>query len=368
VFVMAFLALNQGERRSWNLLVAIPNATASDQTTWCGSKIVADRLAGDGSQWADYTGLGYDLDRVAITTNMYDFAGGGGFVYAQVLSFPKAELYDCSRTLTFDTFTAKKTRNPDRTQAFGIQPASSAGTGPRTQYFMSFEARGSRVVLWRLKEAASGAKLVKVALPVSKVREASSATQGGGVLTKPNTWWDPGDLRFVNAFYDADLDRVYAAHTIARNLRPDIVTGRYLEAVVRWYEVKPGVAIANSQVMRYGVVGAPETDAGWPVVATDGSGDLFVAYSRASAVTGEFLSAWVAAIARGATTGESSLLAAGQARMEAVRGPEPWGRSSAIARDPTNPGMMAIVAEYAKTDGSGPTKDWQETFALVSLG
>jgi hypothetical protein len=368
MFVMAFLAVNRTQYKSWILLVAIPNATASDQSTWCGSKIVADRLAGDGSQWADRPGLGYDLNRVVLTTNMFDFARGGGFAYAQILSFRKTDLYDCSRTLGFETITGTKTRNPDGTQAFAIQPAASAGARPTTQYLLSFEPRGSKVVVWRLKETAHGPTLAKVALPVSRVKAASSATQGGGGLTKLNTWWDPGDLWFVNAFYDADLDRLFAAHTIVRDLQPDVSTGGYLEAVVQWFEVEPGVTIADSRVTRSGVIGEPETDVGWPVVATDGTGGLFVAYNRASAVTGEFLSAWVASIPPGAETGRSVLLAAGQARMEAVPGPEPWGRYDAINRDPIDASMVAIVSDYAKADGSGPTEDWQQTFALVSQG
>jgi len=366
VFVMAFLAVNRTLRKSWVLLVSIPNATATDQSTWCGSKIAADRLAGDGVQWADYPGLGYDLKRVVLTANMFNFTGNGGFAYAQILSFRKTDLYDCSRTLVFDTITGRKTRNPDGTQAFTIQPSTSVGTSPTTQYFLSFEARASTVVVWRLGEAAAGPRLVKVALPVGRVKAASSATQGGGDLTNPNTRWDPGDLRFMNAFYDADLNRVYAAHTIARDLQPDLSTDGYLEAVVQWFEVEPRVRIADSRVTRSGVIGEPESDAGWPAVATDGEGNLFLAYSRASAVVGEYLSVWVASIPPGAQTGRSLLLAPGQARMEARPGPEPWGRYKAINRDPKDPARVAIVGEYAKADGSGPTEDWQQTFALVS--
>jgi hypothetical protein len=91
-----------------------------------------------------------------------------------------------------------------------------------------------------------------------------------------------------------------------------------------------------------------------------------VTYSRASAVTSEYLSAWAAAIAPGATTGESELLAPGQARMETIAGPEPWGEWGAVGRDPLDPSMVAMIDEYARSDGSGPTQDWQETFDLVS--
>ncbi|HVH54398.1 MAG TPA: hypothetical protein VNA32_09740 [Actinomycetota bacterium] len=204
-----------------------------------------------------------------------------------------------------------------------------------------------------------------MALPVAKVTISPYGTQAGGGLNNSNSLWDPGDLRLVNAFYDPDLRRVYAAHVIFKNLRPDAVTGGYQEAAIRWYEVAPGASLKASAVTRHGVVGTPETDAGWPVVATDGLGTLFVTYSRASAVTGEYLSAYVAEIPAGSTVAEITLLAAGDARMEAVRGPERWDDFNAISRDPLNPAVMAVVNQYAKSDGSGPTEDWQETVDLV---
>lgn len=368
MFVLAFVAESDALRKGWLLLVSIPNATATDKTTWCASQINIDRLAGDGRQWGDYPGLGYDADRVTVTTNQFNFAAPGNFAYAQVLSFPKTSLYDCAQTLTYDVFTGPKTRDPDKTQAFTIQPATSAGTAPAVdQYLLSYEWETPSLVLWRIHDTLAGLRLTKVALPIPKVQISPYGTQGGGSETKWNTLWDPGDLRLVNAFYDADLNMVYAAHVIRRNILPDTVTGGYAEAAIRWYEVQPGAVLADSTVTRYGVVGTAETDAGWPVVATDATGNLWVAYSRASAVTGEYLSAWAAEIVPGSTVPETPLLlVAGQARFEAISGPERWGDFNGISRDPVNPALIAMVNQYAKSDGSGPTQDWQETFSLLT--
>jgi hypothetical protein len=367
-FVLVFLAVHDALERSWIVLAAMPDATAADPATWCVHQIKADQVKGDGKQWADYPGLGYDLDRVTVTSNQFDFAGPQGFAYAQVLSFDKTSLYDCAQTLSFQVFGGSATSNPDGTRAFTVQPATSAGTGPADQYLLSFErgpARGSALVVWRLRQIAGGPMLSRAAIPVAKATISSYGTQGGGGVHNSNTWWDPGDLRLVNAFYDADLQRVYAAHVIFRNLKPDTITGGYQEAAIRWYEVAPGAPLRSSTVTRTGVVGTPETDAGWPVVATDGLGTLFVTYSRASAVTGEYLSAYVAEIPAGSTTAEIALLAAGDARMEAVQGPERWGDFNGISRDPLDPTVVAVVNQYAKSDGFGPTTDWQETVDLV---
>ena len=47
------------------LVVAIPDQTADDRSTWCGTRIGGDRTAGDGRQWVDYPGLGFSADSVA---------------------------------------------------------------------------------------------------------------------------------------------------------------------------------------------------------------------------------------------------------------------------------------------------------------
>jgi hypothetical protein len=366
-FVMVFLAMNDSLERSWILVVTIPDATANDRTTWCGSQISSDRTKGDGAQWADYPGLGFDGERITITSNQFDFSDGR-FRTAEILSFPKARLYDCTLQVRFATFAGDDTRNPDGTFASSIQPATTAGgSNPSAQYLLSFEdGTPNFVVVWKVKRTTNGVQLTRAAMKVAPAPIAPYATQGNGSLTKPNTWWDPGDLRFVNAFYDARLNRVYAAHVIADNVRRDTITGGYLESVVRWYEVRPAANLKSSDVTRAGIIGTPETDAGWPVLATDATGDLFVTYSRASQPRGEFLSAWVAEVAPGHTTATLLELDPGEARFEALKGVERWGDYSAISRDPVSGSFMAIVNQYAKSDGSGITADWQQTVDIVS--
>jgi hypothetical protein len=363
-FVLTFLAVDDVRERSWILVVAIPDATAPDIGTWCGAQIQGDRTPGDGRQFADYPGLGFDRDRVVVTTNQFDF-GQETYRGAQVLSMPKTRLYDCGRTLRIDTFAGADTRNPNGSLAFTIQPAVTVGSGNQL-YLLSFQdGRPSFVVLWRLRETASGLRLSNTALRVPDVRIGPYGTQGGGRLDAPNTWWDPGDLRITNAFADLPDDHIYGAHVIARNLRPDTLTDGYVEAAIRWYEVRIRPALGRSSVARAGTIGAPEADVGWPAIATDVDGNVFVTYSRASAPRDEFLSAWFARIAPGRLASDSRLLAAGSARMEAIPGPERWGDFAAIARDPLDPTLLALMNQYAKDDGGGTTRDWQQTVHVV---
>lgn len=364
-FVLTFLGANDARRRSWILVVTIPNATADDPQTWCGAIVNGDRTAGDGRQFADYPGLGYSSDHVVVTANTFAF-DGLRFEGSMVLAFPKARLYDCGRTLRFDTFLGKETRNPDGSAAFGLQPATTVGPG-RQLLMLSFQpGRPNSVVLWRLRQSSAGLALRRTSIRVNNVAIAPFATQGGGDLDRANTWWDPGDLRLINAFADLDRGLIYGAHVIERDLSPDPWTGGYVESAIRWYEVRVAAKLSASRLARYGTIGEAETDAGWPTVATDADGNLFVTYSRASAVSDEFLSAWVAEVVPGARNASATLLRAGTARMEAVPGPERWGDYSAISRDPVSGAFVAVFNQIAVADGSGATEDWQQTVDLVA--
>ena len=81
---------------------------------------------------------------------------------------------------------------------------------------------------------------------------------------------------------------------------------------------------------------------------------------------GEYLSAWIAEIAPGSTDAEQAPLAVGSARMEAVAGPERWGNQTAMGRDPVDGNSVVVVSQVAVSDGEGPTRDWQQTFHVVS--
>jgi hypothetical protein len=362
-FVLAFLAVDALERRSWILLVAIPDVTANDPSTWCGALVKADRTAGDGRQFADYPGLGFDLERVVVTASRFDVSGGA-FRGAMALAFPKARLYDCDRSLTFETFVGPETRNPDGGLAFTVQPATTVGAGA-VLYLVSFDTGlANSLILWRMREGRVGLALDRAAIRDPRVRIGPFGTQGGGSRDRSQTWWDPGDLRLVNAFADLDRRSVYAAHVVARDLEPDIGED-YLEATIRWYEIHPAIPLRASTVTRFGTVGEVETDAGWPAVATDATGNLFITYSRASVVTHEFLSAWVAEVTPGPTVAETQPVRSGTARMEAVDGVERWGGYAAAGRDPTDGDLVAIVNQFAVADSAGPTTDWRQAVYLI---
>jgi len=363
-FVLAYLVTDEADGRSWVYVVSIPDATATDPGTWCGAKVVADRTKGDGSQRADALGLGFDQSRVAVTMDTYDF-GRRRFRGATVLAFPKSRLYDCSRAIAFDTFTGRETTAPTGDRGSSLEPAVSVGQG-RSLYLTSVEpGRQSFVIVWRLSGPLGSMTLRSVALRVPRMRPAPDGTQGGAAIDAAESRWDTGSLAATSTFSDLDTGRVYVAHTVGVDLEPD-AAGEYLESAVRWYEIAPAGTLGASHVLRVGTIGAPQTDAAWPSVATDENGNLFVTYSRASAVTGEFLSAWIAEIAPGSTDATTQPLRIGGATFEAIPGHERWGTSTAMSRDPDDGRFVLAVNQVAVSDGSGATRDWRQVVHVVS--
>ncbi len=365
-FLVVYLVQEDSPRRSLIVTVAIPNATASTASTWCATSLLGDQVPSAPSLWADYPTVGYNDTRVTISTNQFTFpTATARFRYSQIMTIDSTDLYDCSATASPTVFAGTKTRDANRFQSFTIQPAQTVGSSPGAQLLISFELVNGKfdyLVLWRIKPTATGFTLKKACCgSTGKVSVPPLGSQGGGGANNPDFWWDAGDFRLVNAFYDADRNELFAAHTVFKNFKPDVVTGGYPEAAVQWYEVNPANKLRNSVLARKGVIGSTEVDLGWPTVATDSSGTLFVTYSRASDPHDEFLSAWVATIPSDSTADTQLLLRAGSATYDASNGPERWGDYTAINRDPLDGQYLATLNQYAASSAQ-----WQQFISIVT--
>lgn len=364
-FVLVYLVQDDSPQLSRVIAVAIPNATATDRNTWCATSFPGDALAGAQAVWADYPGLGYDQDRVTFTSNQFTFPSSQGqFLFAQVMSIPKGPLYDCTQPSPApDVFAGTQTRDANGVQAFTLQPAQTVGTPASSQLLLSVQLAGrdSYLALWRIKETATRVVLKKGTVTIGKTTFPPFGTQGGAGINNRDLWWDAGDMRLINAYFDADRNELFAAHAVAKNFKPDPVTGGYLESAARWYEVTPATRLNDSTLARKGTIGAPEVDVGWPSVATDASGNLFITYSRAGSPANEFLSAWVAEVGPTGTAATQLLLAPGLDTYDATGGPERWGDFTGINRDPVVPTNLATFNQYA-LDGL----TWQQVVNVVT--
>ena len=361
-FVLVFLLYS---RAASNLvMVSIPGATADQKGTWCPLIMSGDQVRGNGLQQADYPGLGFTQDRVALSTNSFD-ASGRRLEYSQIVSIKKSQLYDCNGVPKLTVFAGRSTRDPDGSAASTIQPAVTVGgSSPTTQYLASFDWNGpdraSDLVVWRLAETAGGLKLARTALRVGKVAIPPWGRQCGADPGSSNAWWDTGDLRLTSAFYDADVGRLYSAHAVKASF-----AGGSAGSAVRWYEVAPSPTLSSSSVSRKGLIGGTDLFAAWPSVATDGGDTLFVDYSEAAHSGRECLSIVAATVPPGSNVPSSASIHSGDARYEYASGPERWGDYSAISRDPTDPTQMALFNAYASSDGAPPTPLFQAYEALV---
>ena len=365
-FVVVYLVQRDSPRLSKIVAVAIPNATASNTSTWCANSFKGDAVPGGKQLWADYPGLGFNDTRITITTNQFTFPSSRGrFSSSQVLTIDKSGLYDCAQPDPVATvFAGSATRDDKGNKAFTLRPAETVGSAPGSQLMLSFgnvQGRGDYLTVWRITPTSSGFALKKASFRTGKVSLPPLGTQQGGGLNTPNGWWDAGDTRFVNAFYDADRNELFTAHPVLKNLKPDTLTGGYPESAIRWYEVDPATKLKNSAIVRKGTIGNAEVDVGWPSVATDSSGVLFVTYNRASEPRNEFLSAWVSTIQPSSTADSELLLKSGLTTYNAIGGPERWGDYTAINRDPANGQNVATFNQFAQSNDQ-----WRQLISLVT--
>ncbi len=381
-FVLLFLAghgppFSGGRKFSKIMMVTMPAATVTDPGTWCARSINGDQVNGDGKQAVDYPGLGYDAGRVYVTTNQFAFTAAEEYEYVQILSIGKDRLYGCSGKLNIDVFGGEDTLDPGGRKAgraFTIMPAvteTEIGIAP-PEFMLSFQDRscgpgcGDHLTLWRLAQRKGRTVLAKEGIKVPKGRFAPLGTQkdGSAQCIPLDHCWDPGDLRVIWTFYDADRERLYTAHAVRFDVNPG---DGYVESAIRWYEIDP-VPLRHPTLVRSGTIGFAGLDSGWPAMATDAAGNLFITFSRAGAPGGEYLSSVVATIPPGAVVPDSVVvLRAGEAiYVQDVGSFQRWGDYNGMNRDPVDPFTVWVVNQYARSDNSPPdTPLWQQVVTKV---
>lgn len=361
-FVLVFASAST--TKSFLSVIVIPEGSEDTTANWCVLHMSGDQVGNNGRQLADYPTIGFTENRVTLATNQFGYNNApfvGGFQYAQVVSFPKTKLYDCSvPVVPIKVFSRGQTRDPDGSPAFTIQPANSFGGAPKTQYLTSLDFNGStgKLILWRLRAVKGVLKLSRVSLGGGAMSYPPFGRQcgnGSGLETK----WDTGDLRLTSTFWDGGRGRLYTTTAVGGNFG-----GGATESVVRWWEIRPASALKSSVVSRKGLVGAAGRDAAWPSIATDGGGRIWVNYARAGVP--ECIAAYASVIQTGTSASASVLVKAGFGRYEYSNGLERWGDFTAISRDPVDPSTMAAYGAYPADDGGAtPTKEWRQVIATL---
>ena len=221
-FVIAWLGQDDAPRASEINVLAIPDATATTTSTWCRTTFAGDQIPASHALWADYPTLGYNDSRITITTNQFTFPSStGSFRYSQIMTIDKS-VYNCTLPVPTPTvFGGTETRDQNREAV--LHDPGGAERGVRTR-------RPAPDLVPRCQAQRRLPRPVADQTDVHRVRAeegalprdregllTSAGDPGGGGVNSSNFWWDAGDLRLVNAFYDADRNQLYTAHTVFKN-------------------------------------------------------------------------------------------------------------------------------------------------------
>src|SRR4051794_12981827 len=194
------------------------------------------------TNWSDYPMLGFDTQAIYVSTNQFAFAGG--FSYAKVRIFNKAELYaggvGGGHSIRWWDFT--RLRNGDNSLAFSVQPAvhfQGVGGNPPAFLVNSLFPRGSSLTLWTLSNplglwSGGAPTLTSAAVACRSYDLPPDAVQRDGGTVRIET----NDTRLLNAVFQfaGGVRRLWTTHTSAFTWPGDTEA----RSVVQWYEIHGG--------------------------------------------------------------------------------------------------------------------------------
>jgi hypothetical protein len=353
VCIAARRATPQG---AWIMMAVSQTADpAGPYWIWATDSTV-DGSTGTGN-WADYPMLGFDTQGIYVSTNQFGFAGG--FAYAKIRIFNKAELYaggvGPGHSIRWWDFW--NLHNSDNSLAFSVQPAvhfQGLGGNPSAYLVNSLFPRGSSLTLWTLANPlglwTGGAPTLtsaSVACRSYDLPPAAVQKDGGSVRIATN------DIRLLNAVFQSagGTQRLWTAHTSAFTWPGDSEA----RSVLQWYEID----VPGRQVVQQNAFGATGRHYYFPVVQTDIGRNAYLAFGRSAAdeyaqlrQTGRLVTD-----AAGQLQG-SALVAAGQSSYSGAR----WGDYFGICRDPSDARTVWGCGEYAGTANAWRTRVFSMRF------
>jgi hypothetical protein len=304
------------------------------------------------SNWADYPMLGFDTQAIYITGNMFD-SGAGGFQYAKLRIFNKAEVYGGGtganhfiRWWDFWNLT-----NPDGSKAFTVQPAvhfQGLGGNPNAYLVNGEFTDGDSLTLWTVGNplgmwTGGAPTLTRTGVPVATYALAPNAIQRDGGTSRIAT----NDTRLLNAVFQSNsgTQRLWTSHTIAYTWPGE----NEARSIIRWYEIDvPSQSIAQSN--GFGRAGAYYY---FPAIQTDIGRNAHLVFGRSS----ENEYAHSRQTGRRTTDAPNDLQgsAAISTGLSAYTG-DRWGDYFGICRDPADRSVVWMYGEHADSGGQWATR------------
>ncbi|MGH9766231.1 MAG: hypothetical protein ACREAB_02250 [Blastocatellia bacterium] len=339
VLLAVALPLDQSLNQSWFLISV--SQTADPMGGWWNFIYDATK---DGTtatnNWADYPCLGVDSQALYVTANMFRF--GGGFQYAKLRIFPKANLYAGAAT-GFTDYVGLK--NADGSMAFTIQPCHTYGA-PQVEYFVNSlypsatSSTKNTLSLWSLTNSLTAPSLTRRAVATDPYGMPPAAPQKGGGAPL-----DSGDVRMLNAVFRGGS--VWSALTSFYNWGDGVNV-----ASAQWFQINA----TSGALVQQGIFGAPRRSYCYPVVMPDSNGNMTMLFARVG--SSEFASIGYTGRAASDTAGRlqaSSILRAGAANYVSLDsiGLNRWGDYNGISCDPADGRTIWLFSEFASA-----VNDW----------
>lgn len=277
------------------------------------------------ANWADYHSLGVSGDKIAMTAQMFGFAGGA-YQYQKVRVLDRAAAY-AGQPLTYVDFADfGPPPGGDTWDAFVTKSARNLTAGDNTLHLLCVRAIGGVNVTYRTitGSPASPAMSTGTLVPVSPYSPAPDADQKGSTTLVPTNDCRPGD------FYVRDGVLTITWHT-------GVTLGGFVGAI-RLFQLRTG----DLAVLTDETYAASGTHLYYPAVTVDSVGTVFLGYDRSSGT--EYPSAYATGKRRAdATLQPSVLLKPGTAPNLTTR----WGDYTGMDQDASLSGPGAAVAWYA---------------------
>jgi hypothetical protein len=335
---------------SW-LLMGVSQTASPSGPYWIWATDATVDGATHTNNWSDYPMLGFDTQGIYVSTNQFGFSGG--FAYAKVRIFNKAELYagGAGPTHNIRWWDFSNLKNPDNSLAFSVQPAThfqGLGGNPAAFLVNSLFPSGSSLTVWTLANpigmwTGGTPSLSRVAVACRAYDLPPGAVQkdGGDVRIATN------DTRLLNAVFQSasGTQRLWTSHSSKFSWSGDSEA----RSVVQWYEID----IPSKTVTQQNAFGASGLHYFFPVIQTDSSRNAYVTFGRSG--PNEYGQLRNTGRLVGDAAGQlqgSALVVAGQASYNGGR----WGDYFGIGRDPADPRTVWSYGQYAGTSNSWRTR------------
>ncbi len=275
--------------------------------------------------WADYQSVGISDDKIAMTGQMYTFAGSN-YQYQKVRILDRAAAY-AGQTLTYVDFAnwAPPTGG-DYRDLFVTKAARNLTAGDNDIHLFCAPVTGSTTVTSTTIFGPPSAPImsVPVLVPVRSYAMPANAVQKGSATTVPTNDSRPTDFYVRNGVLTVALHESVSLGGLVSAIR-------LLQLRMSDLAVLTDETLAASGVYMY-----------FPAAITDSVGTIFVGFDRSSST--EYPSSYITGKRRGdATLQSSALVRAGQSSTAQSR----WGDYTGIDIDASASGPGGTVAWYA---------------------